>query len=208
MPPAIEVAPESPPVVLGIATTLKRAAAHPATAKRLGRMRGTLVLRSSVDRQAATVRFARDRISLAPGIAPDADVTITLDFNDPAAKPSVAGAARHPLFALAAAKVLEPPAGTWQDEARRFWTFAAPAPRMPAVLRVVCTDDGSELRLGNGEGAAFEIHGGADALVSVFSGASIYADDLTAGKLRSVGTFEHVSVITGRSIAWAMGEGR
>jgi hypothetical protein len=78
---------------------------------------------------------------------------------------------------------------------------------MPRSLRIVCTDDGTELLLGDGIGE-YEIEGTADALRSMFSGSSIFGEDLLHGKLRAVGSFEHASIITGRSIAWVMGEGR
>ncbi len=203
-----ELESDAPPFVLGVASTLKRAAAHPGLSKRLNGMKGVLGLCSSVDPQCAIVRFDRGRIALASGVADDADVVITLDPNDAKAKPKVRGAARHPLFALNLAKVMEPPKGTWQEEAAAFWAFAGGWPRMPSRLRVVCTDDGAEVSFGNGEGSVYEVHGATEALLSVFSGASILGQDMLEGKLLVVGSIEHASIVTGRSIAWALGGGR
>jgi hypothetical protein len=60
-----------------------------------------------------------------------------------------------------------------------------------------------------GEGRPeYELEGTGDALVSMFSGASIFGEDLLNGKLFAVGSLAHASVFTGRSIAWALGEGR
>jgi hypothetical protein len=123
------------------------------------------------------------------------------------AKPKVSGAARHPMLALGASKVLEPPPGTWQEEARSFWGFAGDAPRMPRAISVRCTDEGTALVLGEGA-PEYEIEGTAAALVSMFSGASVFGDDLLNGKVFAIGSLEHASVLTGRSIAWALGEGR
>ena len=213
--PVIVVDDEAPPVVRGVGTTLKRAAAHPGLARRLARMKGVLALRSSVDPQQVTVRFRRGLIDLAPGVARDADVVITVDFNNltgpDAAKPKVEGALRHPMFALGVAKVLEPPSAPWPDEAAAFWDFAKDFPRVPRSLRVVCTDDGTESWYGEppaGGRAEYEIHGTAAALVSVFSGTTILGEDYLNGRICAVGSFEHGSVLTGRSIAWALGEGR
>jgi hypothetical protein len=203
-----DVVPHAPPFVLGVAAMLKRSAAVPSLAKRLRGMSGVLGLRSVSDPQTATVRFDKGRITLSSGVADDAGVVITLDPNDASVKPKVAGAAKHPLFALALAKVMEPPAGTWQDEAAAFWNFASSTPRMPARMRVVCTDDGTETTFGASEGAMYEVHGSAAALASVFSGSSIIGQDMLDGKLQVVGTIEHVSILTGRSIAWVFGEGR
>jgi hypothetical protein len=205
----IETAPDSPPIVLGTAARLKRSAADPSRARRMQKMNGVAVLKSSTDPQAVTIRFRQGTITLHSGVAPDADLVITLDLADPDVKPKVKGAALHPIFALAAAKVLEPPVRTWQEEAAAFWAFGGDFPRMPRSLLIRCTDDGAELRLGYGDGPPdFEVEGTAPRLRSVFSGDSIITEDWLAGKIKGVGTTEHASVITGRSIAWAMGEGR
>lgn len=204
----IDVAPEAPPVVLGVAARLRRSATHPDLGRRLRRMKGVLALRSSVDKQSATIRFDRGRISLAPGVAPDARLVITMNFDDESQKPRVKGAARHPLLGLAAAKVLDPPVGTWQEEARAFWNFAAASPRMPRSLLVVCTDDGSQLHLGEPGLPDYEVHGTSKALQSAFGGSSVFLDDVLHGRLMVVGSLEHASVLTGRAIVWAMGEGR
>ena len=204
----IELDDDAPPVARGLAATLRRAARDPKLATQLRRMRGVLALRSSVDKQAVTARFDDGRVRVSPGVAADADVVITLDFNDPAAKPKVSGAARHPVLALGASKVLEPPTGTWREEAQGFWTFAKDAPRMPRAMRVTATDEATPpLVLGDGE-PEYEIEAPAAALTSVFSGASIFGEDLLNGKLFAIGSLEHASVLTGRSIAWALGEGR
>ena len=171
-------------------------------------MKGVVALRSSVDSQSATIRFDRGRITLAPGVAPDAGLVITLNFDDDAEKPKVKGALRHPLLGLAAAKVLDPPAGTWQEEAAAFWEFASTFPRMPRSLLVVCTDDGSSVQFGDPGEANYQVHGSAKALQSVFSGSSVFLQDVVGGRLLVVGSLEHASVLTGRAIAWAMGEGR
>ncbi|HEV2369705.1 MAG TPA: hypothetical protein VGR90_07505, partial [Acidimicrobiales bacterium] len=167
----------------------------------------------SVDRQSVTVRFDRGRVQLTRGVAPDAGLVITLDFDNMsgpgAPKPQVKGAMRHPLLGLSVARVLEPPTGTWQEEAARFWSFASSEPRMPGSMLVVCTDEGGQLRLGAADGPpAYELHGPASALVSVFSGQTIAGQEFLAGKLKAVGSFEHASVLTGRSIGWVLGEGR
>ena len=211
--PEITVEDHAPPVVLAVAATLRRSASHRRLAGRMARLSGVMALRSSVDRQAVTIRFERGRVGLERGVASDAGVVVTLDFNNlsgpGAPKPKVKGAARHPLFALGASAVLEPPHGTWQEEAEAFWEFARRTPRMPASLLVVCTDDDSRIRLGEAEEEPdYELHGAAPTLVAVFTGEKIIGEEFLAGRLRGAGTFEHASVLTGRSIAWTFGEGR
>jgi hypothetical protein len=204
----IESANDAAPFALGIAAVLARSAEHEKLRRRLERMRGVLALRSATDLQKAVVRFDRGRITVANGSADDADVTITLDPNDASVKPKVEGAAKHLVFALNVAKVMEPPTGTWRTEAERFWAFASGTPRMPDRLRVVCTDDGSEMTLGAADGSVYEIHAPASALISVFSGSSIIGQEMLDMKLRVVGSMEHASILTGRSIALTLGTER
>jgi hypothetical protein len=204
----IECAPDSPPFVLGVWSRLKRSAAEPSLARRMRKMNGVLALRSSADKQSVTIRFDRGHVKLASGVAPDAGLVITLNPNDADAKPKVQGVAKHLMFALAASKVLEPPTKSWQDEARAFWDFAAEWPRMPKSMLVVCTDDHAELRLGEQGAPDVELHGSAKDLVRVFSGDAIVTEEWLSGKLHGVATLEHASVLTGRSIAWVMGQGR
>jgi hypothetical protein len=204
----IEVAPDSPPVVLGVAARLRRSAADPALGRRLARMKGVLALRSDADPQSVTIRFDRGRVSLEPGVARGAGIVITIDFNDDAVKPKIAGAARHPLFGLAASKVMEPPLGTWQEEAAGFWAFARDEPRMPKSMLVVNIDDGTQEQFGESGTPDYEVHGTGDALRAAFSGSSILLAEALTGRIMVVGTIEHSSVLTGRAIAWAMGEGR
>jgi hypothetical protein len=204
-----EIDPDAPPFVLGVGAVLKRSAGAPKLRARLAKMRGTLGLRSSVDRQVATVTFDRGRIAMSGRVPADADMVITLDPNDATVKPKVTGVARHLAFALNVSKVMEPPAGTWQEEADAFWAFAGHSPRMPSKLRIVCTDDNSQHILGDPSGpTSFEVHASAPALVSLFSGASILGQDALDGKINIVGSIEHTSILTGRSIAWALGDGR
>jgi hypothetical protein len=206
--PVVEVSPEAPPVVLGVAARLKRSAAHPGLSKKLARMKGVLALRSDADPQSVTIRFDRGHIALAPGVAPDAGIVITIDFNDDAKKPKIAGAARHPLFGMAAAKVMEPPLGTWLEEAAAFWAFARETPRMPKSMLVVNVDDGTSEQFGDSGTPEYEVHGSGAALRGGFSGSTILLAEALAGRIMVVGTIEHSSVVTGRAIAWAMGEGR
>ena len=85
----IDVAPDSPPIVLGTAQRLRRSAAQPQLASRLQKMKGVLAMKSAADPQSVTIRFDRGDVKLSSGVASDAGVVITLDFNDPNAKPFI-----------------------------------------------------------------------------------------------------------------------
>jgi hypothetical protein len=196
------------PLVRILGAILQRSARNPSLESKLRSMNGVVALKSSVDPQAVTIRFAKGMVTLEHGVAADSGVVIETDLlrmNEPnAPKPKLSGVARHPKLALAVSKVLEPPARPWPDEARTFWEFARNHPHMPKVMLVVCTDDGSRLILGEGV-PEYELHGSAAALTSVFTGGSVLGEDLLNGKLTGVGSLQHLAVLTGRSLAWMFG---
>ena len=207
-PVPITVEDDPVPIVLILAATMRRAARDPKLASQMRSTNGTVALRSTVDPQAASIRFHDGRVHVERGVAADAGVVISADVNALAEpnppKPKVQGIARHPKLALLASKVLEPPHGTWNEEAAQFWAFASGFPGMPSAMRVVCTDDGSEITLGSGT-AEYELHGSAHALLNIFCGNTVLGQDVLDGKLHAVGALGHTAVLTGRSIAWMLG---
>jgi hypothetical protein len=206
----IEVEPDPVPIVLILAATLRRAARTPKLAAAIGRINGNVALRSTTDPQAATMRFGNGGVMVVRGVADDTDVAILADLNtmsdEHPPKPKVRGAARHLKLALTVGKLLDPPHGTWQQEAERFFAFAIERPRVPRSMRVVCTDDGSEIMLGDGGTAAYELHGSEHALLNVFLGNTVLGQDLLDGKLFAVGKLAHLAELTGRSLAWTLGQ--
>jgi hypothetical protein len=201
---------DATPLVLIIATQLRRAIADPEVARKAEDLRGVFALKSQKDPQAVTMRFENGNVRLERGVANDAQVVVTADLdnmNGPdAPKPKVAGAIRHPRFALGVSKLLDAPAPPWQTQARAFWTYAQTVPDVPAHLRVVCIDDGAAVDLGTPatDQPAYEIHGSAPALASVFSGGSVFGQDLLEGKLFSRGSLKDMSILTGCSINWML----
>ena len=154
------------------------------------------------------MRFGHGGVTVVRGVSDDTDVLIAADLNtmadENAPAPKVVGAARHPRLALTVGKLLEPPHGTWQEEAQRFFEFAIERPGVPRSMRVVCTDDGSELILGVPP-VIYELHGSEHALFNVFLGNTVLGQDLLDGKLCAVGKLAHLAELTGRSLAWMLG---
>src|SRR5207249_1251723 len=206
--------PDATPLVRIIATTLRDSTADAGVARKAERLRGVFALRSEKDPQAVTMRFDRGRVALTRGIAPDAQVVVTVDLDNmsgpDAPKPKVQGAFRHLRLALGVSKLLEPKARPWTEHAQAFWAFAGARRGMPERLRVVCLDDGAALDLGTGAGpdanpsSYYEIHGSAPALVSIFSGNSVFGQDLLEGKVYAIGSLQHASVLTGSFLEWMM----
>ena len=200
--------PDATPLVRIIATTLRASTADADVARKAERLRGVFALRSEKDPQAVTMRFDRGRVALARGVAPDAQVVVTVDLDNmsgpDAPKPKVRGAFRHLRLALGVSKLLEPKARPWSEHAQAFWAFAGARRGMPERLRVVCLDDGTVVELGTSTGSQYEIHGSAPALVSIFSGSSVFGQDLLDGKVYAIGSLQHASVLTGSFLEWMM----
>lgn len=207
-PARIDVETDPVPIVLILAATLRRAARTPKLAAAIGQVKGNVALRSTVDPQAATMRFGNGGVTVVRGVSDDVHVLIEADVNTMAdehpPKPKVSGAARHLRLALTIGKLLEPPHGTWQQEAERFFTFATSRPGVPTSIRVVCTDDGSELTMGDSP-VEYELHGREHALLNVFCGNTVLGQDLLDGKLFAVGKLAHLAELTGRSLSWMLG---
>jgi hypothetical protein len=205
----IEVEPDPVPIVLILAATLRRAARTPKLAAAIGHVKGNVALRSTTDPQAATMRFGNGGVMVVRGLSDDTDVVIAADLNTMSDEhpptPKVLGAARHPKLALTVGKLLDPPHGTWKEEAARFFAFATERPGVPRSMRVVCTDDGSEIALGDAP-AVYELHGSEHALLNVFLGNTVLGQDLLDGKLYAVGKLAHLAELTGRSLAWTLGQ--
>ena len=204
----VEMEDDPAPIVMILATTLRRAEQTPKLAKMMRSAKGNVALRSTVDPQAVTLRFGHGRVRVERGVAPDTHVTIATDLNrmsdENAPKPKVSGAATHLRLAFTASKVLDPPTGSWQEEAERFWAVIGTHPRSPNGLRVVCLDQRSELHLG-ATPAQYEIHGTAHRLTALFAGNTVFGEELLAGNLYGVGSLQHTAELTGRSLAFMMG---
>lgn len=208
MSPGVEVRVErnAVPIVRVVAAMARRSLNQPNVATQVARVRGIVALQSATDPQAATLRIAGNAITVERGVADDAQVIITADLTDSAAKPKLEGAARHPMLALAAGKLLEPPIGPWTAEADRFVTAALASSACPRPIRVVCTDDG-ELRQWGGDGEpTIEFHGPADALASAMSGSSVITEDVLAGHIDVVGTLKDLAVLSRFAIEHLFGE--
>ena len=170
---------------------------------------GNVALQSTVDPQAATMRFNKGTVRVVSGVSSDVHVTIGVDVNKMSdvhpPKPRVAGAASHVRLALLAAKVLEAPHGSWQEEGHVFLAPLAAIAGAPRGVRVVCTDDQSECVYGDPSAVEYEIFGSQHCLINIFCGNTVFGQDLLDGKVNAVGSLSHLAALTGRSIAVMLG---
>jgi hypothetical protein len=213
--PKITQEEDAPPIVRILAASLRRAAVRPDVAKRVGRLRGRVALRSTVGPQAATIEFARGAVHLTHGVARDADLVIAGDLDTMgrpgAPKPKVTGAARHPLLALGVGKVLDaPPRGGWRAAVDDLWSWAHDEHGLPQQLRVVCTDAGDgEHVVGQTGGSRVEVHGPGWALLAVFTGGDHLGAAVLGGRVQVVADFPTLSRFVGVLTHYMLGdEGR
>jgi len=188
------------PLTLMVAGTIRRALL--AGAGRSARVKGVVVLASSINAQAVTIRFHGDSIHVERGAAADADVTISTDLDtmsEPDAQPpKVTGLGRHPRLALGASKVLDPPVGSWREEATKFLEVALDDAVMVRPVRVVCTDDGGDLQLGGDGPPNLEIHGPSGRLANAFSGTTHIVEEVLAEKIQVIGDLRDLSILAGK----------
>jgi hypothetical protein len=202
---------DAPPIVCVLHASLRRAASRPEVAEQMHRLRGRAVLRSTVGPQAATIDFSRGSVHVTHGVGADADLVISGDLDTMgrpgSPKPKVTGAARHPMFALGVAKVLDtPPPETWPDDVDALWSWAEGRDGRPDLLRVVCTDDGVEHVVGEPGGSRVEVHGPAWVLQGVFSGADHIGAAALEGRVRVVSELAVLSTFVGVMARYMLGD--
>ena len=209
--PTITLEDHGPPIVRILGGTLKRAAAQPKLARQMDKMRGRVAMRSTTDPQAATIHFDKGAVHVTHGVHPDADMVISADVNTMgrpgAPKPKVTGALRHLGFALVVQKVLEPPTpGGWKGAVDEFWDWSTNKPGRPGLLRVVCTDDGEAVTVGQPGGSTVELHGPAWELLALFTGGDHLAAAVLEHRVKIVADFATLSLFTGVITQLMLGE--
>lgn len=206
----LELENDAVPVVRIIAARITRALRHEDYRKRLEGFRSCIALASTADPQALTIRRKQNAIRLERGVARDAAIVIRLDFErigEAGYSPKVEGLLRHPLVAWQASRLLNFPVDTWADAAKRFWEQTAHFERMPASIRITCSDDDREIILGDHEHEPeVEIEGDGHALGKLFTGSSILVQSVIKRQIKIVSSFEHIAVLSGVTLQLMLGE--
>jgi hypothetical protein len=178
----IKVQADSPPVVRVFANTFRLTLSKPEGEALINSMQGVFALKSSKDPQAMTVKISGNVVALSAGVASDAQIVVTANFDNPAEKPQIEGLFRHPLLAYKVGKLMDLPLPNWADSAKRFWAATSELPDMPDAITVFCTNEDRSLTLGEGNG--LEVHGKSGVLEQLFAGNSLLAGELASGRIR------------------------
>lgn len=135
------------------------------------------------------------QVRVANGTAKSSDLTVVLDFDNPAAPTKLNGAWRHPLKALKIASLLSQPGPNWADSAKRFWSVAGDQPELPECLVVNCTNEDRELSFGSGS-HKIEIHGHSSSLNQAFTGENLIALMVVTGQLQFRGSMQDLAYLS------------
>ncbi|MDA0979040.1 MAG: hypothetical protein O3B72_10800, partial [Proteobacteria bacterium] len=158
-------------------------------------LKAVFSIRSSKDHQAVTFRIDEEAVHLSPGVAPDAAIVITMDFDRPEDKPRISNLWRHPLLAWRIGKLLSLPLPNWADSAKRFWSASRDLPHMPARLIITCSDEQRSLSFGEGE-PRVELIATAKVLEQLLVGNTLLVQELISGKVRIRGKLQHMAGLT------------
>lgn len=189
--PVVTVEDDATPLVRSLARTLRTSLRVPELRDLATGTDGALALASVTDAQSATVTFEPEAIHVAHGVGAGLDPVELHFFPE-----YTLGESENPL-AETAARLLSPPLPHWRDAAAHFWDLNRESRGFPSQLVVVCLDEGSEARFGDGP-ETFEIHGNADAIASVLSGqGDNFLFAVAIGALAVVGRSAQMSVICG-----------
>ncbi|MCW2790868.1 MAG: hypothetical protein JWP56_3171 [Aeromicrobium sp.] len=159
---------------------------------------GSVVVTSADDAQVATVTVTDDGIQVASGADPAARAVLTVDI---AHRLEVVGtdADGHDALVSLVSGLLRPLLPAWQDAAQAFWASTGSDVGMPRTLVVQNAEDERDaLVLGDGL-PRYVVHGPADRLAGLFSGADSFLDEVFAGHLKVRGTLPQLSVMAGAS---------
>jgi hypothetical protein len=198
--PTIAVVPEADatPLVRLLTKTLRTSLAQDPDRAFLPLDSGVVVITSAADAQVASVTVTDDEIRVTSGKDSAARATLTVDI---AKRLEVVGtdADGHDDLVTFVTGLLRPSLSEWQAAAQTFWSATGSDAGMPRTLVIENADvDGDSLRLGDGL-PQYVVHGSADHLAGLFTGADSFLDEVFAGNLLVRGTLPQLSVMAGAS---------
>lgn len=195
-PVSVTIDDDATPIVRLIGRTLRDAARLGHAPDVLGRVSGTVAVRSHATPQAATVTFSGDAVTITGGVFAPTDATVVVDLDNRFARTGSDGDLE---LADATLRVLQVPLAEWREAAARFWEITRGVPGVPDVLVAVAAgpDGPEEARFGSGP-STYRIVGTPEALAGVFTGTDFLLTALERG-LRVQGSMAQLSTMTAAS---------
>ncbi len=186
---------DAPPLVRVFANRLRLSLQRPGSQDVIAGLETVFALKSSKNAQALTISVKKGILELTHGVAPMADIVVTMDFDNPRAPTQVSGLWRHPLVAYKVGKLISLPLPNWADSAKRFWAMICDEPGVPAKITFTCTDEDRSLSFGEGD-PEVGIIGKSVVLEDVLAGNSLMIHLVAGGKLRYRGTMGHLASLS------------
>lgn len=202
----VHVEEDAPPFAAMIAGSLRDRLGDADFRRRTVELAGVGGLRARTTPQAVTLRVGGGAVSLAHGIAEDADVTVTVDLENDDAEPEIAGGEGHEplvewLFAL-----LELPTLDVRRAAERYWAVLHRMTGAPEHL-TICDARGEQLAaFGAPGGFSYEIHGDSEPLLAVLCGRLPIVEAAARGLVFVRGSLPQLSVMTGAGFMLMLGD--
>ena len=196
---------EASPLARVFCNTIKLATQKPAGQAIIDQITTCFSLKSSKGPQAITIDINRDAVVLSDGVSPQSSIVIEMDFDNPAVRPKITGAWKHPVLTYKIGQLLSLPLPNWSDSAKRFWAATSHLPNMPGELIVTCTDEGRSLSFGDGS-SCFEILGTTNQLETLLVGQSMLVVEAMGGNVRIKGTLEHLTGLSHAGQKLMLGE--
>lgn len=190
--------PDATPLVRLLARTFRTSLDQDPRLSELPLDLGVVVIASADDAQVASVTISDGAIHVASGADPTARARLTVDI---AQRLEVvqAEADGHDALVSFVSTLLRPTLPGWHDAAQTFWSATGTDRGMPRTLVVENSEvAGDTLNLGSGL-PRYVVHGPADRLAGLFSGADAFLDQVFAGNLMVRGTLPQLSVMAGAS---------
>lgn len=196
---------EASPLARVFCNTIKLAAQKPAGRAIIDEITTCFSLKSSKGPQAISIDINHDSVRLSDGVSIQSAIVIEMDFDNPAARPKISGAWKHPVLTYKIGQLLSVPLPNWADSAKRFWAATHHLPNVPGELVVTCTDEGRSLNFGDGS-SSFEILGSSSQLESLLVGQSMLVVEAMARNVRIKGTLEHLTGLSHAGQKLMLGE--
>lgn len=174
-------------IVRVFAARFKRSLKIDKKARQLASLKGTFALKFK-DGQALTISAQKTiqnskKVTLKRGVDLKSSLVIHLDADRPELKPKITGLYRHLILAIKVGKLLDDSELSWIHAAEDFWEFAHKDSQFPKAIKILASDEGNILELGEGK-AELEMEGSSKILVDLFSGSTLLLQEVFRGRIK------------------------
>ncbi|WP_106215564.1 hypothetical protein [Kineococcus rhizosphaerae] len=189
---------DAPPFVRWIAHVLALNTWDSTRCSLLQGLVGTIAVATDSDQQRALITAAGGHIHVGGGESQPPKATIVLSLDSREVSERVPSTGQQDVISVGEV-LMQPPLPDWENLTDSFWTLTRQVRGLPA-LSLQETSSGCRIRLGEGPGAPYEVHGSARELSRFLAGMRFFPEAVYAGDLQIRGTFSQFSTVSGASL--------